>query len=63
MNCEKCIYWDNSNKFYFECCCEEDRIQVLKDDEEARKNGYVEIDGRWIKIKKTVKKTVKKVKD
>lgn len=51
MNCEKCIYWDNGSKFYFECCCEEDKKQVLKDDEEAKKNGYVEINGRWIKIK------------
>ncbi len=51
MNCEKCIYFDEGKKCYFECCCEEDRKQVLIDDERARQDGYVEIDGRWIKLK------------
>lgn len=39
--CGKCML--------IECCCEADRLQVIKDDEEARANGYVEINGRWIK--------------
>ena len=43
--CEKC--------FLLECCCEADRLQVLKDDEDARNRGFVELEnGRWIKIKK-----------
>lgn len=49
------LEWDKSNgtcekcKLY-ECCCEADRLQVIEDDERARADGYVEIDGRWVKI-------------
>ena len=37
------------NCFLTECCCEADRLQVIQDDENARANGYVEVDGRWVK--------------
>jgi len=39
--CEKCML--------IECCCEADRLQVIKDDERARAEGYIEIGGRWVK--------------
>lgn len=39
--CEKCSL--------IECCCEADRLQVLADDARAKADGFVEIDGRWIK--------------
>jgi len=40
--CEKC--------YLIECCCEADRLQVIKDDERATADGYVENgDGRWVK--------------
>lgn len=51
-NCEKCIIIDNGIKLYYECCCEEDRKTKEKDDMRAKKEGYVEINGRWIKRKK-----------
>jgi hypothetical protein len=35
--------------FLIECCCEEDKLQVIKDDERARLDGYIEINGRWVK--------------
>ena len=28
--------------YLIECCCEADRLQVIADDEEAKKKGYVE---------------------
>ena len=37
------------NCFLIECCCEADRLQVIQDDENARANGYVEVDDRWVK--------------
>ena len=40
ITCENC--------FLIECCCEADRLQVIQDDENARANGYVEVDGRWV---------------
>jgi hypothetical protein len=40
ITCGKC--------FLTECCCEADRLQVIQDDENARANGYVEVDGRWV---------------
>ncbi len=49
MNCEKCFYMDEGKKVYYTCYCEEDRKQVLIDDERARKEGYTKINGRWIK--------------
>lgn len=39
--CERCYLLD--------CCCEADRLQVIADNERARSEGFVEIDGRWIK--------------
>lgn len=42
---------DEGKKVYFTCYCEEDRKQVLIDDERARKEGYRCIKGRWIKKK------------
>jgi len=40
--CEKC--------YLIECCCEADRLQVIKDDERATADGYVEdYKGRWVK--------------
>jgi hypothetical protein len=42
--CEKC--------YLIECCCEADRLQVIKDNERARADGYIELDnGKWIKKK------------
>jgi len=49
MSCEKCIYIDNGIKTYFECCCEFDKIQILADDARATKDGFVYVNGRWIK--------------
>ena len=47
-------------KFFCYSCHfrEEDEKQSQLDDEEARKNGYIEINGRW--IKKKVRKSYKK---
>ena len=42
--CKKC--------FFIECSCEADRLLVLKDDEDARNSGLIQIDERWIKWKK-----------
>ena len=42
--CEKC--------HLIECCCEADRLQVIADDERAIADGYREINGRWIKVKR-----------
>lgn len=53
MNCEKCFYIDDGKKVYFTCYCEEDRKQVEADNERARSEGYIEVNGRWIKKKKT----------
>ena len=40
--CEKC--------YLIECCCEADRLQVIKDDDRARADGYIELDnGKWVK--------------
>lgn len=47
--CEKCCVRDGDNKMYYECCCAEDAITVMKDNERARREGYVEVNGRWIK--------------
>tara|TARA_R110000751_G_scaffold229488_5_gene330997 strand:+ start:355 stop:870 length:516 start_codon:yes stop_codon:yes gene_type:complete len=45
--CKKC--------YLIECCCEADKLQVIKDDERAKADGYVENeDGRWIKNQATV---------
>ena len=41
ITCKKC--------FLIECCCEADRLQVIADDERAKKEGYTEINGRWVK--------------
>jgi hypothetical protein len=41
--------------FLIECCCEADRLQVIIDNERAKAEGYVEINGRWIKKKKSKK--------
>jgi hypothetical protein len=38
--------------FLIECSCEADRLQVLKDDEDARNSGLIQIDGRWNKGEK-----------
>ncbi len=39
--CDKC--------FLIDCCCEADRLQVIKDDEDARARGYAPVDvKRWI---------------
>jgi len=64
MSCEKCIYIDNGIKTYFECCCEFDKIQILADDARATKDGFVYVNGRWIKhcAKKYIKKPPQKVK-
>lgn len=52
--CEKC------HCFIKHCCCELDRLQVIKDDEESSKNGFVPVDDdgdvRWIKNKEEVVK-------
>jgi hypothetical protein len=48
MTCKTC--------FLIECCCEADRLQVIADDERAKKEGYIEINGRWVKNKKMLKK-------
>ena len=55
--CGKCFYKDGNLKVYYECCCEYDRLQVIKDDMIARNNGFIEVNGRW--IKKGSKKTRK----
>jgi hypothetical protein len=59
MNCEKCIYFDDGVKMYFECCCEYDKNQVKIDDENAKKAGYKPVlkngEIRWIKKNKNVK--------
>lgn len=49
--CEKCCVRDGDNKMYYECCCAEDAITVMKDNERARREGYVEVNGRWIKYR------------
>jgi len=41
--CEKC--------YLIECCCEADKLQVIKDNERAISDGFIEVDGRWIKLK------------
>jgi len=41
--CEKC--------YLIECCCEADKLQVIKDNEKAIADGFIEVDGRWIKPK------------
>jgi len=53
--CEKCFYKDGDIKVYYECCCEYDRLQVQKDDERARREGFIESNGRWIKKSKLIK--------
>lgn len=52
MNCEVCVYYDNGVKSHFECCCEFDRKQVLDDIERVKNEGYIEVNGRWIKPSK-----------
>ena len=51
----------NPDKFFCYQCFfkEEDEEQSKLDDEEARKNGYIEINGRWIK-KKVIRKKYQK---
>ena len=39
--CEKC--------FLIECSCEADKMQVIENDARARRDGYVEIEGRWVR--------------
>jgi hypothetical protein len=53
QSCEKC--------YLYECCCEADRLQVIQDNERAKADGFIEVDGRWIKPKKTtiIKKKTK----
>lgn len=52
--CDKCYCFINN------CCCELDRLQVIKDEEEAYKKGFTPVDNngdiRWIKLKKSSKK-------
>lgn len=57
--CEKCCVRDGDNKMYYECCCAEDAITVMKDNERARREGYVEVNGRWIKKHRLVIKCSK----
>jgi len=38
-----------------ECCCEADRLQVIADDKRATDAGYREVDGKWIKMKRSKK--------
>jgi hypothetical protein len=60
MSCEKCSYMENGMRLYFECCCEKDRLQIIADDERAVKDGFIEINGRWIKKTEKLKKTKNK---
>jgi hypothetical protein len=59
--CEKC------HCFIKYCCCELDRLQIIKDDEESSKNGFVPVDDdgdvRWIKNKEVVKDEVVNTKE
>jgi len=52
--CDKCYCFINN------CCCELDRLQVIRDNEEAYKNGFIPVDDagdiKWIKAKKSLKK-------
>lgn len=63
LNCEKCFYMDDGNKYYYECCCEFDKKQVLEDNKRALNAGYRPIDEdgdvRFIKVKKPRKKARK----
>jgi hypothetical protein len=47
--CDKC--------FLIDCCCEADRLQVIADNERAKKDGYVELpNGKWVKVKNIIRK-------
>jgi hypothetical protein len=52
--CEKCVYFDNSVKSYFKCCCEEDRLQILADEKRVRKDGYTCVNDRWVKAEQFI---------
>jgi len=49
MPCDRCFYLEDGKKVYYECYCEADRKQVEEDDKRATKDGYVCLNGRWIK--------------
>lgn len=61
VECNKC------HCFIKHCCCELDRLQVIKDDEEAYINGFIPVDDRgderWIKTYVELKKTKKFTED